>query len=68
MRLRVGGNLERFLTSSQGREPSQAMQGGPGGKFEGLMEALMQKTMRMASRATTTVHITLCRKNSSVKL
>ena len=60
MRPRWRADLERFLTSSQGREPSHAMQGGPGGKLEGLMEALMQKTMRMASRATTTVHIPIC--------
>jgi hypothetical protein len=47
----------RFLTSSQGREPTQPRQGGPGGKFLGLMDALMQNTTRMASRATTTGHM-----------
>ena len=49
--------LVRFLTSRYGSDPARAKQGGPGGKFAGRMEALMQSAMRTTSIATTMVHI-----------
>ena len=48
----------RFRTSRSGREPAKAKQGGPGGKFEGRMEARMQKKTKITNTATTTLHIT----------
>ena len=47
----------RFLTSRQGRDPAIAKQGGPGGKFDGRMEALIQSAMMTTSIATSTDHI-----------
>ena len=48
---------ERFLTSRYGREPATAKHGGPGGKLEGLMDALILSAMMTTTMATTTVHI-----------
>jgi len=47
----------RFLTSRYGKDPANAKQGGPGGKLEGLIDALIQRTIMITKIATMYCHM-----------